>query len=79
MAAVGTVLELLDSGDHVVAMDDLYGGTYRLFEAVRRRSARGNAYGPVPVHPSPELERALGLGPAPVPARGRRLRPRCGT
>ncbi|PKB32915.1 2-polyprenyl-6-methoxyphenol hydroxylase-like FAD-dependent oxidoreductase [Pseudonocardia alni] len=36
--------------------------------AVRRRSARGNAYGPVPVHPSPELERALGLGPAPVPA-----------
>jgi cystathionine gamma-lyase len=39
MAAVGTVLELLDSGDQVVAMDDLYGGTYRLFEAVRRRSA----------------------------------------
>ena len=39
MAAIGTVLELLDSGDQVVAMDDLYGGTYRLFEAVRRRSA----------------------------------------
>jgi cystathionine gamma-lyase len=39
MAAVGTVLELLDTGDQVLAMDDLYGGTYRLFEAVRRRSA----------------------------------------
>jgi cystathionine gamma-lyase len=33
------VLELLDSGAHVVAMDDLYGGTYRLLERVRRRSA----------------------------------------
>ena len=40
MAATSTVLELLDSGDHVVAMDDLYGGSYRLFERVRRRSAR---------------------------------------
>ncbi|MCU0755539.1 MAG: PLP-dependent aspartate aminotransferase family protein [Xanthomonadales bacterium] len=39
LAAAGTVLELLDSGDHVVAMDDLYGGTFRLFERVRRRSA----------------------------------------
>ena len=39
MAAASTVLELLDSGDHVVAMDDLYGGSYRLFEQVRRRSA----------------------------------------
>jgi len=39
MAATATVLELLDSGSHVVAMDDLYGGSYRLFERVRRRSA----------------------------------------
>jgi cystathionine gamma-lyase len=39
MAATATILELLDSGDHVVAMDDLYGGSYRLFERVRRRSA----------------------------------------
>jgi cystathionine gamma-lyase len=39
MAATSTVLELLDSGDHVIAMDDLYGGSYRLFERVRRRSA----------------------------------------
>jgi len=39
MAAIGTVLEVLDSGAHVVAGDDLYGGTFRLFERVRRRSA----------------------------------------
>jgi len=39
MAAAATVLDLLDSGSHVMAMDDLYGGTYRLFERVRRRSA----------------------------------------
>jgi len=39
MAATATVLELLDSGSHVVALDDLYGGTRRLFERVRRRSA----------------------------------------
>jgi cystathionine gamma-lyase len=39
MAATATLLELLESGSHVIAMDDLYGGTYRLFENVRRRSA----------------------------------------
>ena len=39
MSATATVLELLDSGDHIIAMDDLYGGTYRLFENVRKRSA----------------------------------------
>ena len=39
MAATSTLLELLDAGSHVVAMDDLYGGTFRLFERVRRRSA----------------------------------------
>ncbi len=39
MASIATVLELLDAGSHMVAMDDLYGGTYRLFEGVRRRSA----------------------------------------
>ena len=39
MAAIATVLELLDSGSHVVAMDDVYGGTGRLFNQVRRRSA----------------------------------------
>ena len=40
MAATATLLELIDSGDHVVAMDDLYGGSFRLFERVRRRSAK---------------------------------------
>lgn len=39
LAAMGTILELLDSGSHIVAMDDLYGGSYRLFENVRKRSA----------------------------------------
>jgi cystathionine gamma-lyase len=39
MAAIATVLELLPAGSHIVASDDLYGGTYRLFERVRRQSA----------------------------------------
>ena len=39
LAAMSTVLEVIDSGSHVVASDDLYGGTFRLFEKVRRRSA----------------------------------------
>ncbi len=39
MAATATVLELLEAGSHVIAMDDLYGGSYRLFEKVRTRSA----------------------------------------
>ena len=39
LAAAGTILELLDTGSHVLAMDDLYGGTFRLFERVRRRTA----------------------------------------
>ena len=39
LAATSTFLELLDTGSHVIAADDLYGGTFRLFERVRRRSA----------------------------------------
>lgn len=39
MAAIATVLELLDHGDHIIACDDLYGGTVRLFENVRKRSS----------------------------------------
>ncbi|HEX8593831.1 MAG TPA: PLP-dependent aspartate aminotransferase family protein [Pseudomonas sp.] len=39
LAAISTVLELLDAGAHVVCGNDLYGGTFRLFERVRRRSA----------------------------------------
>ncbi|MHC4949102.1 MAG: trans-sulfuration enzyme family protein [Planctomycetota bacterium] len=38
LAAMATCLELLDTGDHVVAMDDLYGGSYRLMTNVRQRS-----------------------------------------
>src|SRR3979411_1955262 len=39
MAHPSTVLELLDSGSHIVAMHDLYGGSYRVLENVRKRSA----------------------------------------
>ncbi len=39
MAAVNTVVDLLNAGDHVVAMDDLYGGTYRLFDKVKTRTS----------------------------------------
>ena len=39
LAAIGTVFELLDSGAHIVATDDIYGGTFRLLERVRKRSA----------------------------------------
>jgi cystathionine gamma-lyase len=39
LAAMSTALELLESGSHIVASDDLYGGTFRLFEKVRRHSA----------------------------------------
>lgn len=39
LAAMSTVLELLEHGSHVIAGDDLYGGTYRLFERVRRHSS----------------------------------------
>lgn len=39
LAAIATILELLPSGSHVIVSDDLYGGTYRLFERVRKASA----------------------------------------
>jgi cystathionine gamma-lyase len=39
LAASSTILELLDSGSHIIAMHDLYGGSYRLLENVRKRSA----------------------------------------
>jgi cystathionine gamma-lyase len=39
LAAISTALEVLDSGSHIIASDDLYGGTFRLFDRVRRRSA----------------------------------------
>ncbi|PYL65743.1 MAG: cystathionine beta-lyase [Verrucomicrobia bacterium] len=39
LAAMATALDLLESGSHIVVSDDLYGGTFRLFDRVRRRSA----------------------------------------
>src|ERR687896_462788 len=39
LAAMATALDILESGSHVLVSDDLYGGTFRLFERVRRRSA----------------------------------------
>ena len=39
LAAAGTILELLEHGSHIIAMEDIYGGTYRLFERVRKNSA----------------------------------------
>ena len=38
MAAIATILELLKPGDHLIAIDDVYGGTYRILEKVRKRS-----------------------------------------
>ena len=58
MAAIGTVLELLDAGSHVVAMDDLYGGSYRIFERVRKRSA-GLQASFVDLSRTEELEKAI--------------------
>jgi cystathionine gamma-lyase len=39
LAGIATILELFDSGAHIIASDDLYGGSYRLFKRVRERSA----------------------------------------
>src|ERR1700722_9902506 len=39
LAGIATVLDLLDTGDHVIASDDLYGGSFRLFDKVRKKSA----------------------------------------
>jgi cystathionine gamma-lyase len=39
LAAISTLLEVLDAGDHVIASEDLYGGSFRLFDKVRMRSA----------------------------------------
>jgi cystathionine gamma-lyase len=39
LAGIGTIFELLDAGAHIVATDDIYGGTFRLLQRVRSRSA----------------------------------------
>jgi cystathionine gamma-lyase len=58
MAASATLLELLDAGSHIVAMNDLYGGSYRLLENVRKRSA-GHAVSFVDLTDAAALEAAL--------------------
>lgn len=42
LAATATILELVEAGSHIIAMDDMYGGTFRLLENVRKRSADYN-------------------------------------
>jgi cystathionine gamma-lyase len=58
LAAISTVLELIDAGSHVVAGDDLYGGSYRLFSRVRERSA-GLRFSYVPMDDLAKLQVAL--------------------
>jgi len=58
MAASSTILELLDAGSHIVAMNDLYGGSYRLLENVRKRSA-GHSVSFVDLSRTDALEAAL--------------------
>ncbi|HTW36851.1 MAG TPA: cystathionine gamma-synthase [Rhizomicrobium sp.] len=58
LAAIATILDLLSSGDHVVATDDIYGGSFRLFERVRRRSA-GLGFDFVDFADAAAIERAL--------------------
>jgi cystathionine gamma-lyase len=58
LAASATVLELLDAGSHIVAVDDLYGGSWRLFERVRKRTMGLEVTYADPNVPG-ELERAV--------------------
>jgi len=58
MAASATLLELLDAGSHIVAMHDLYGGSYRLLENVRKRSA-GHSVAFVDLTDAAALEAAI--------------------
>jgi cystathionine gamma-lyase len=58
LAAEATVLDLLNTGDHVVVSDDVYGGTFRLFERVRKASA-GLAFDFVDMSDPGNVERAL--------------------
>lgn len=46
LAAENTILSLLSAGDHLVSCDDLYGGTYRLFEQVMKRYNVESSYLP---------------------------------
>lgn len=57
MAAESAVLSLLNADDHIIACDDLYGGTYRMFERILRRYGIETSY--VPVNNVAEYEKAL--------------------
>lgn len=39
MAAINTIIDMLNAGDHVIAMDDMYGGSFRLFDKVKTRTS----------------------------------------
>ena len=58
MAALATLLDLLPSGSHVVLMDDVYGGTFRLFDKVRKQSANLH-YSCVDLSDASKLEAAI--------------------
>ncbi|MFP3492664.1 cystathionine gamma-synthase [Pseudomonas sp. SIMBA_059] len=58
LAAISTVLELLDAGAHIVSGNDLYGGTFRLFDKVRQRSA-GHTFSYVDLSNAVAFEAAL--------------------
>ena len=57
MAATTTIIQMLDAGDHVVAGDDMYGGTFRLFDKVMRR--RGHTFSYVDTTDLAALEAAI--------------------
>ncbi|WP_422366461.1 trans-sulfuration enzyme family protein [Pelagibius sp.] len=58
LSAIATTLDCLDSGSHIIAMDDLYGGSYRLFENVRKHSA-GLDFSFVDLSDANQLEAAI--------------------
>lgn len=58
LGAMATVLELLDAGSHIVAVDDMYGGSWRLFDRIRKRTAGLRVTYVDPNHPE-TLERAI--------------------
>ena len=58
LATISTVLELIDAGSHVISGNDLYGGTFRLFDKVRQRSA-GNRFSYVDLTDLAAFEAAL--------------------
>ena len=58
MAAINTVIDMLDAGAHVIAMDDLYGGTFRLFDKVKTRSSQMN-FSFVDMRNIEEIEQAI--------------------